>query len=261
MVKVNCGAIPETLVESELFGYEKGAFTGALKSGKPGYLELAGGGILFLDEIGELPVSSQVKLLRFLEDGHVLRVGGTRPLKANVRVIAATNRSLEEMVEEGTFRLDLYYRLNIIPIKIPPLRERRDCILPLVNHYVRFFAEKFGLNSQFSFTQRALDAFLHYSFPGNVRELMNICERLVVMSDKARIDAEDLPGDVLFSYNENAPSDASTTAELPLKDRLDALEKEILRNTMQTYGTQSRAATALGVNQATVARKLKRHGL
>jgi len=261
MDKVNCGAIPETLVESELFGYEKGAFTGALKSGKPGYLELADGGILFLDEIGELPVSSQVKLLRFLEDGHVLRVGGTRPLKANVRVIAATNRSLEEMVEEGTFRLDLYYRLNIIPIRIPPLRERRDCILPLVNHYVRFFAEKFSLTRQFSFTQRALDAFLHYSFPGNVRELMNICERLVVMSDKARVDAEDLPGDVLSSYIENASSDAFTCGELPLKDRLSAVEKEILRNTMQNYRTQSRAATALGVNQATIARKLKRHGL
>jgi transcriptional regulator with PAS, ATPase and Fis domain len=261
MVKVNCGAIPETLVESELFGYEKGAFTGALKSGKPGYLELADGGILFLDEIGELPVSSQVKLLRFLEDGHVLRVGGTRPLKANVRVIAATNRSLEEMVDEGTFRLDLYYRLNIIPIRIPPLRERRDCILPLVNHYVRFFTEKFGLTKHLSFTQRALDAFLHYSFPGNVRELMNICERLVVMSDKARIDAEDLPGDVLSSYTESASSNAFTTAELPLKDRLDAVEKEILHSAMRRYKTQSRAAAALGINQATVARKLKKHRL
>ncbi|HDR15968.1 MAG TPA: PAS domain-containing protein, partial [Desulfobacteraceae bacterium] len=259
MVKVNCGAIPETLVESELFGYEKGAFTGALKTGKHGYLELADGGILFLDEIGDLPLSSQVKLLRFLEDGHVVRVGGTKPWKANVRVLAATNRSLEEMLDQGSFRLDLYYRLNIIPIKIPPLRERKDCILPLVNHYIRFFTEKLGITRRLTFTQRALDALLHYPFPGNVRELMNICERLVVMSDKSRIDAEDLPGDVLICYTNNSSSNTFSDSELPLKNRLNAVEKEILRNAMMRHGTQSRAAAALGVNQATIARKLKRH--
>jgi PAS domain S-box-containing protein len=261
MVKVNCGAIPETLVESELFGYEKGAFTGALKSGKPGYLELADGGILFLDEIGELPISSQVKLLRFLEDGHIFRVGGTRPLKVNVRVIAATNRSLEEMVDEGTFRLDLYYRLNIIPIRIPPLRERKDCILPLLNHYVGFFTERFAISKRLTFTQRALDAFIHYSFPGNVRELMNICERLVVMSDKSLIDTQDLPRDVLSGYIDNSSCDVFSHSELPLKVRLESLEKEIILSAMRRYKTQSRAAAALGINQATVARKLKRHRL
>ena len=261
MVKVNCGAIPETLVESELFGYEKGAFTGALKTGKPGYLELADGGILFLDEIGELPVSSQVKLLRFLEDGQVVRVGGTKPWNANVRVIAATNRSLEDMVRQGSFRLDLYYRLNIIPIRIPPLRDRRDCILPLVNHYVRFFIEKFEITRRLSFTQRALDAFLHYSFPGNVRELMNICERLVVMSDRSRIDAEDLPGDVLSGYIKTSSPDTLADSNLTLKNRMYAVEKEILRNAMHRYGTQSRAASVLGVNQATIARKLKRYNI
>lgn len=261
IVKVNCGAIPETLVESELFGYEKGAFTGALKTGKPGFLEIANGGILFLDEIGELPLSSQVKLLRFLEEGLIVRVGGTRPIKVRVRIIAATNRSLDEMVSEGSFRLDLYYRLNIIPIKIPPLRERRDCILPLIHHYISYFTDKFREGRSLSFTQRALDALLNYSFPGNVRELMNICERLVVMSESNHIDAEDLPGDILASYMESSGMKPVHRRGGTLTERLNALEKEILQEEMARWGTQCKTAASLGVNQATIARKLKKHGL
>ena len=135
MIHINCGAIPESLVESELFGYEKGAFTGAAQKGKPGYFELADGGILFLDEIAELPIASQVKLLRFLEDGKVTRVGGTTAKELNVRIVCATHRDLGKMVEQGQFRLDLFYRLNVVPISVPPLREREACKLPLILHY------------------------------------------------------------------------------------------------------------------------------
>ncbi len=148
LIKINCGAIPESLIEAELFGYEKGAFTGAQVGGKPGYFELADGGTIFLDEVADLPLSSQVKLLRFLEDGHVMRVGGTRSLRMDVRILAATNSDLEAMVGRGEFRLDLYYRLNVIPIQVPPLRERRECILPLLRHYINLFAEKHGVRKR-----------------------------------------------------------------------------------------------------------------
>src|SRR6266702_5235439 len=180
LVKINCGAIPESLVEAELFGYDKGAFTGAQAKGKPGYFELADGGILFLDEIAELPLSSQVKLLRFLEDGRVMRVGGTQSRKLDVRIVAATHRDLHAMVDQGAFRLDLYYRLSVIPLHVPSLRERTECILPLLRHYLELLGERLGVRRRFS--RAATEALLAYPWPGNVRELMNLCERLVVMS-------------------------------------------------------------------------------
>ena len=264
MIKINCGAIPESLVESELFGYEKGAFTGAHKDGKPGYFELADGGILFLDEIVELPMSSQVKLLRFLEDGHIRRIGGTISRKIDVRIIAATNRDTETAVAQGEFRLDLYYRLNVIPISIPPLRERKDCILPLFQHYTDYFVSKLGLKKKIRFTRKATDALLGYSYPGNVRELMNLCERLVVMSERNKVDVADLPNAFhpcgrLNAMNSDAlsPDDSAGT----LQEILENTEREVLARAIERYGTQTKVSMALGVNQSTIARKLKKYGL
>ncbi|MBC2711182.1 MAG: sigma 54-interacting transcriptional regulator [Desulfosarcina sp.] len=259
MIHVNCGAIPETLVESELFGYEKGAFTGAAQKGKPGYFELADKGILFLDEVAELPIASQVKLLRFLEDGKVTRVGGTTTKELNVRIICATHRHLEKMVEQGQFRLDLFYRLNVIPITVPPLRERDACKLSLIQHYINHFNTKLKSSKPPRLSRRALDALLAYHYPGNVRELMNICERLVVMSESQRIDVEDLPA----AITSHLPPQIACGIDM-LKDGetlpqvMAAVERRILTQALEKYGTQAKAAEALGINQSTIARKLKR---
>ena len=259
LIHVNCGAIPESLVESELFGYEKGAFTGARDKGKPGYFELANGGILFLDEVAELPIASQVKLLRFLEDGKVTRVGGTVPQTMDVRVICATHRNLEQMVEEGLFRLDLYYRLNVIPITIPPLRERETCKLPLIQHFITHFSTKLKNTIPPRLTRRAMDALLAYHYPGNVRELMNICERMVVMSDANHIDIGDLPTAIVSQLN---AQDACSMDMLKPGDTLPqtmaAIERKLILEALEKYGTQARAAQALGINQSTIARKLQR---
>ncbi|MFO7714655.1 sigma 54-interacting transcriptional regulator [Desulfosarcina sp.] len=259
MIHVNCGAIPETLVESELFGYEKGAFTGAAPKGKPGYFELADKGILFLDEIAELPITSQVKLLRFLEDGQVTRVGGTTAKRLDVRIICATHRPLEKMVEQGQFRLDLFYRLNVIPISVPPLREREACKLPLIQHYIHHFATKLKGCQPPRISRRAMDALLAYRYPGNVRELMNICERLAVMSESPRIDVEDLPTAITAHLT---PQMACGIDMLEDGDTLPqvmaAAERRILAHALEKYGTQAKAAEALGIHQSTIARKLKR---
>ncbi|WP_066399492.1 sigma-54 interaction domain-containing protein [Neobacillus mesonae] len=180
-IKVNCGSIPENLLESELFGYTKGSFTGALKEGKQGLFEAANEGTIFLDEIGEMPFSLQVKLLRVLQEQEVTRIGETSPTKINVRVIAATNRSLPEEIKKKSFREDLYYRLNVVPIHIPPLRERREDLLPLILHFTDEFNRKFSKRKVFS--QEAIKHFYSYSWPGNIRELRNIIERLIVMAD------------------------------------------------------------------------------
>ena len=259
MIKINCGAIPESLVEAELFGYEKGAFTGAQISGKPGYFELAEGGILFLDEIAELPLSSQVKLLRFLEDGRVMRVGGTKSRTTDVRILAATQRNLESMVEKGEFRLDLYYRLKVIPIQVPPLRERKECLLSLLRFYIGFFAAKTGARKRLS--RAASDVLLKYPYPGNVRELINLCERLVVMSDAKLIDLPDLPPDIVGNLPENEPLSGSIDASMTLPAAIERLERSILAKAREQHGSQSRIAFALGINQATVARKMKRYGI
>lgn len=258
LIRINCGAIPESLIESELFGYDKGAFTGAKSVGKPGYLELADGGTLFLDEIAELPLPSQVKLLRFLEDGRITRLGGTTHRTVNVRILAATHRDLEEMIGQGTFRLDLYYRLKVVPIFIPAVRERRDCILPLIQHYIEFFGTKNAIRKRL--TRAASDALLSYSYPGNVRELMNICERLVVMSETELIDLKDLPNDIV-PRTEELSIQAPVTGSMTLQQALDSLEKKMLTDALKLHGNQRRAAAALGVNQSTIARKLGKHGL
>lgn len=257
LLKINCGAIPESLIEAELFGYEKGAFTGAQVGGKPGYFELADGGTLFLDEVAELPLLSQVKLLRFLEDGHVMRVGGVRSLMMDVRILAATNSNLEAMVEKGEFRLDLYYRLNVIPIHVPPLRERRECILPLLRHYIDLFAGKHGVRKRL--LRAASDALLSYSYPGNVRELINLCERLVVMTETEAIDLSDLPSDIVRDSGKEGLAPGAWPEQVTLEEARESVERSLLFQARERYGSQSRMAEALGINQSTIARKLKRY--
>jgi transcriptional regulator with PAS, ATPase and Fis domain len=259
LVKINCGAIPESLVEAELFGYEKGAFTGAGAKGKPGYFELADGGILFLDEIAELPLSSQVKLLRFLEDGRVMRVGGTQAHQLDVRILAATHRDLKGMVDAGAFRLDLYYRLSVIPLQVPPLRERTDCILPTLRHYVDLFAERMGVRRRLS--RAACDALLAYPWPGNVRELMNLCERLVVMTEAETIDVSDLPADVLGKSVGTSPSGGAWPEEFTLEQAIESTERAMILEARRKHGSQALIAGALGVNQSTIARKMRKYGI
>ena len=259
LIKINCGAIPESLIEAELFGYEKGAFTGASTGGKPGQFELANDGVLFLDEIAELPPSAQVKLLRFLEDGRITRLGGTEQRKVDVRVLAATHRNLEEMVERGTFRLDLYYRLNVIPIHVPAVRERRDCLVPLIRHYMDHFSKV--NKTQKRLTRAALDALAGYAFPGNVRELMNICERLVVMSETEVVDVSDLPSQVVGQSKASVPEDLDWPETISLQQALESVERTLLSRARERYRSQASIAEALGVNQSTIARKLKRYDL
>lgn len=190
-LQVNCGAIPENLIESELFGYEKGAFTGADNRGHKGLFEAANGGTVFLDEIGDLPLHMQVKLLRVLQQRKVTRVGGTEPIDINVRVIAATNKNLEQMVREGQFREDLYYRLNVVSVQIPPLRERKEDIVPLLNHFLTVVNQKY--HTQKTIFSDTIDAFENYPWPGNVRELENVLENLVITTPGDEIRRETLP--------------------------------------------------------------------
>jgi len=259
LVKVNCGAIPESLVEAELFGYEKGAFTGAQAKGKAGYFEAAEGGTLFLDEIAELPLSSQVKLLRFLEDHRITRVGATQSREVDVRILAATHRNLQEMVDHGLFRLDLFYRLNVIPLTIPPLRERAECLLPILRHYVDLYSQRLGVRRRLS--RSAAEALCAFPWPGNLRELMNLCERLVVMSETEVIDGADLPPNVVTAAGEAAPTAPAWDGETSLEEALERTERALLVRARQRHASQAEMAKALGVNQSTVARKLKRYGI
>jgi len=258
MIRINCGAIPETLIESELFGYEKGAFTGA-GTAKPGYFELADGGTLFLDEVAELPAASQVKLLRFLEDGQIFRLGGTSATSVDVRVLAATHRNLEQMVSGEQFRLDLFYRLNVIPLTVPPLRERSDCLLPLLRHYVEQFAQHNGVKRRLG--RGAADALLGYAYPGNVRELMNLCERLVVMSETEVIDEADLPMNVRSQLERQVGQLRLWRQGQTLNQVVAEIERRVLVEMCESYSSQSEIAAALGVNQSTIARKLQKHKL
>lgn len=252
-IKVNCGAIPAELLESELFGYEKGAFTGASSEGKPGLFELADKGMIFLDEIGELSLNLQVKLLRVLQEGEIQRIGGSRPKKVNVRIISATNRDLKEMVDRGKFREDLYYRLNVIPIHIPPLRERRADILPLTKLYLEKMNEKYQLNKELDYSLKSF--FMSYNWPGNVRELSNLIERLVVTTREDRIFLDDLPSEYLNS--ENYTSDKI----LSLKEAVENAERKVLSLAAEKYSNTYEIAKALDSSQPTIVRKLKKYNI
>jgi len=255
---LNCGAIPEGLLEAELFGYAKGAFTGADPRGKVGLIELAHGGTLLLDEIGDLPRGLQVKLLRFLEAGELWPVGASKSKHPDVRIIAATNCDLRQMIAEGTFRKDLYYRLHVLSIRIPPLREHPEDIPWLVGMMLDQLESKLGTRKRIA--PIALEEICRLPLPGNVRELWNIVESLIVTARTDIIETTDLPG-----HTDGTP-EASRAALLKLehgnlREKLEKVEAQILRETLQRYGTQSKAARHLGVAQATIARKTKRYGL
>ncbi|GED67052.1 hypothetical protein BRE01_07540 [Brevibacillus reuszeri] len=250
-VKVNCGAIPETLLESELFGYEKGAFTGANANGKPGYFRMAHKGVLFLDEIGEMPLNLQVKLLRVLQEREIIPVGGSEVVEIDVQIIAATNKNLEKMVEEGTFREDLYYRLNVIPVVIPPLRDRSEDV-PLISlHFLQIFNDKYDRNTQMS--QDALDLLESYSWPGNVRELQNIMERLIVTADEDLIEAHHITP--LLKKRKKQFFKQNMNKIMPLKEATRAMEEQLIKMAMDEFKTTSMAAKVLGVSQSTISRK------
>ncbi len=255
LVKINCGAIPEALLESELFGYEPGAFTGAKKEGKMGIFEIANGGTLFLDEIGELPLLLQVKLLRVIQERELTRVGGTKPIKIDVRLIAATNRDLWEMVEKNEFRKDLFYRLNVVPLVVPPLRERKDEIPALAAHFINIFNSKYGLNKRLD--EEVLQAFLEYDWPGNVRELENIIERAVVTSPYDKITT----ANCLPDFNQENPEKENAFNRIDLKSSLESLEKRLITDALKEYITTRKAAEALGVSQPTVVRKAAKYGI
>jgi transcriptional regulator with PAS, ATPase and Fis domain len=254
-LKLNCGAIPENLLESELFGYAKGSFTGADKNGRDGYFKQADGGILFLDEIGEMPMHLQVKLLRVLQEQEVIPVGSTTPIKVNVQIIAATNKNLAKMVGEGTFREDLFYRLNVIPIRIPPLRERIEDISLLAFHFLQQLNEKYERN--YHLTPDAVNVLEFYSWPGNVRELQNIIERLVVSSDHSAIDAEFVSQFLSMGY-ELKKMRPVVTRVMPLQDAIDYVEEQLIVMAMNQYKTTTKAAKALGISQSSVSRKYQK---
>jgi len=254
-IRVDCAGLPDSLVESELFGYEKGAFTGAKTEGKPGLFELANKGTLFLDEIGEIPLATQSKLLRFLEDHEIIRVGGTEPKEIDVRIIAATNKNIDEMVTAKTFRKDLYYRLNVVPIHILPLRERRDDILPLIFHFLEKFNKAY--RKEKILAPETIEALCRYDFPGNIRELANIIERLLVVVEKKRIEVKDLPSAISVYGTKELPYPFLFEG-IPLKDALNEYESVIIQKTLTKYGSQREAAKALKVDQATISRKVKK---
>jgi transcriptional regulator with PAS, ATPase and Fis domain len=256
-LEVNCGAIPEGLMEAELFGYAKGAFTGADSKGKIGLVELAHKGTLLLNEIGDLPLGLQVKLLRFLEDGEIWAVGAVKPKRPDVRIIASTNRDLLGMIAAGTFRVDLFYRLNVLCLEIPPLREHAEDIPRLVELTLARLERK--VKRRRGITPAALRALCRYPFPGNVRELLNLVERLMVTSASETIDLADLPQALLHVAGE-APGSESR-AEPTLRKALQKVESQLLKEALARYKTQALAAKHLGVTQSTVARKAKRYNL
>lgn len=258
-IKVNCAAIPETLLESELFGYEKGAFTGANTTGRQGMFELAEKGTIFLNEIGELPFHLQPKLLRVIQDKEVIRVGGSEAVKLDVRIIAATNKDLELMVKEGTFREDLYYRLNVVPIYIPPLRERKEDIPHLILHFMNKYNLKYGQNKKIS--SKAVDYLTDWPWPGNVRELENVIERLIVMVTDDIIQIEDLPASIRTKHKELKDMNYYIEDILPLKEAVEKVEKALIFKALRKFKTTRKAAEVLQVDQSTVVRKAQKYGI
>ncbi len=256
--KISCGAIPENLMESELFGYEPGAFTGASKSGKKGIFEVAQDGIVFLDEVGELSLPLQVKLLTVLQDRKFYRLGGTREIKMEARIISATNRNLKDDVAKGRFRGDLYYRLNVIPVYIPPLRERKEDIIHLASSYLNRLNQKNNTNIKMSFEVQKI--LLKYNWPGNIRELNNIIERMYVFNTGGVIDVENLPYE-LFKIIEEEEDILKIDHKSNLKSAMEIIEaKLILRHLEQEYTLQE-IADQLGINISTLERKLLKYNL
>ena len=256
-IRVDCGAIPESLIESELFGYEEGAFTGARAKGKPGLFELAEGGTLFLDEVGEIPLSVQVKLLRFLEENEVIRVGGSIAKRISARVISATHRNLEDMVKKREFREDLFFRMNVVPIRIPPLRERVEDIPPLIHFFLKQFNNR--CSAKKAILPRVVDCLCRYPFPGNIRELANLVEQLVVLTPSDFIDLENLPSQVRMEDSKMGYHLRRNGWNLPKV--VEKTEREMIIRALKTFKSQRKAAGPLGIDQSTLARKVKRYGI
>lgn len=254
-IAVNCGAIPESLLESELFGYEKGAFTGANEKGRKGYFELANKGVLFLDEIGDISLNFQAKLLRVLQENEIMRVGGNKPIPVDVQIIAASNRNLEEKVRDGSFRADLFYRLNTFPITVPPLRERRRDIVPLVNLFAGTFNNKYNTCKEFSIS--SLNILQQYEWPGNVRELEHLVERLILTTPEDIITDKHVKG-ILSGKPENLRSDSEN---ITLKDAVEEAEKKLIKRYLKEYSDPSEIEKALDISRATLNRKIMKYGL
>lgn len=250
-IDINCAAIPEHLLESELFGYERGSFTGAGSKGKVGLIELANGGTLLLDEISEMPLSLQAKLLKTIQDKVITRVGGTKAIKVDFRLITASNRNLEDFAKKGLFRKDLYYRLNVIQIHIPPLCDRKDDIIPLIEFFVKKNNERYGLHKQFH--PCALEALVNYSWPGNIRELSNIVERTFMTSDGDVIQKEALPQEILREQK------AGVREVNDLNKAIEAFEGDLIRQAYKKYGSSIEVGKALGISQPTAYRKIQKY--
>ena len=264
-ITINCGAIPRDLLEAELFGYEHGAFTGAAKEGKSGMFELADGGSILLDEVAEMPLDLQVKLLRVLQEKEFTRVGGSKIIKMDVRIIAATNKDLLELVNQGLFRKDLYYRLNVVPLEVPPLRVRKEDILPLATHYLRGFNHKYGQEKILS--ADLIDVMENYNWPGNVRELMNILERMVVTTEGNILQAEDFPAsNNIFAGKVRSPIVRNEYLNRDIKESnlnniLEETEKAVIADVLKNSRTTTVAAKCLGISRSTLARKMRKYGI
>jgi transcriptional regulator with PAS, ATPase and Fis domain len=251
-IKLNCAAIPEALLESELFGHEKGAFTGATKF-KPGKFDMADGGTIFLDEIGDMPLDLQAKILRVLQEQEFYRVGGSRTIKVDVRIIASTNKNLDRMVQEGTFREDLFYRLNVFTLHLPPLRERKEDIPLLVDYFLQNATRKAEISSV------ALQMLVAFSWPGNVRELKNTIESAAVMAENNFIEPAQLSGKITAAFNGSSQSDIKLPVNIPLDDRLKEIEKSMIIEALRkTGGIQVRATELLGINQRSLWHRIKK---
>lgn len=257
-IKINCGAISHNLLETELFGYDDGAFTGAKKGGKAGYFELAKGGTLLLDEVSELPYNLQVNLLRVLQSKELIRVGGEKTIPVDVRIIAATNRDILGMVERNEFRKDLYYRLNVVPVEVPPLRDRKEEIPVLAAHFVQLYNKKYKMEKELS--TRVIDILMEYDWPGNVRELENIIERLVVTIPGNIISREDLPLHLQNNTLEKHPR-VSVAGIMPLREAVEVVEKQILEHAYARYNATREVARQLGVDPSTILRKAAKYGI
>ena len=255
-IKVNCSAIPEQLLESELFGYESGAFTGASVKGKPGLFELANGGTLLLDEIGDMSLQLQAKLLRVLQDNEIIRLGGQKFISINVRILSSTNRNLKEMMDEGKFSEALYYRLNVVELNILPLRERQEDILPLSDFFLSHFNEKFKLLKTLS--PEIKECFVHYNWPGNVRELRNIIENIIVSSGQAVIGMEDLPQRIIMSRSNQLKTPPEN---MLMQNAIEKMQQEMIKQALVNTGSLRKAAQALGMDPATLHRLAKKLGI
>jgi transcriptional regulator with PAS, ATPase and Fis domain len=261
LIKINCGAIPEHLIESELFGYEEGAFTGAQRGGKKGLFEEAGEGTIFLDEIGDMPYTLQVKLLNALNDKKFYRIGGNRAIEFKARIIAATNANLKELVKEKKFRSDLYYRLNVVTLYIPPLRERKEDILPLASNFLDYYNSKHRRNCYF--TPECMESFLMYKWPGNIRELKNIIERMILISEDVTIDESLFREQVSQEPIQNEMTELfqKSKSRLPLKEQMEIHEKGILERALSETETLKEAAERLKVDVSTIVRKKQKYNI